>query len=299
MENNNVNTFRESINEDNREVFFAQLFFANIDIDITITKELLYRSMKEFILRILHLDKSEAETEDILTLCRINTANKFNVPIEKLDEVDKPDKLGLTEHFARMLLIPILIEEGLSIVIRDEDIKEINTIKEFSDYVYGILRPRQIEDCIEIKSYYHENKIIAKEEFYSANEFPMLVKEYNDKGILKSEIGYEDGVEYGCAKHYLDSGELYYSGYYYYGKKEFQETEYYRNGNKKLEENFSDDLRHGWSKTFNEDGELLTKDLFDEDILVERHIFKTGTVKFFDYTDELKRELYGSDWKYT
>lgn len=294
---NNTNKYRESILKDDRESLFAELFFANITVDTNITKELLYKSIKEFILKILHLDKSEAMNEDILLLCRISTAKRLNTTLDKLDDVDKPDKLGLTECFAQKLILAFMIEKGLHIVIHDDDFEKIKTIKELSDYVYKILKEKQREDCIEIKSYYHENKVIAKEEFYSANELPMLVKEYNDKGILKSEIGYDEGLEYGCAKHFLDTGELYYSEYYYYGNKEYQETEYYKNGNIKIEEEYFDDLRHGWSKTYNEEGELLLNDLYDEDVLVERYILKTGTVKLFDYTDELKAELFGSDWK--
>lgn len=294
---NNFSGNRELINKDDRDILFAQLFFANIDVDINITNELLYRNIKEFVLKMLKLDEKEAADDDLLSLSKTSTAKRFNVSLDKLNEIDKPDKIGLTEHFAQMLLIPVMIEEGLSLVIHDEEFENIKTIKELSDHIYGIIKPRQKEDCIEIKSYYHENKTIAKEEFYSANDFPMLVKEYNDKGILKSEIGYDEGLEYGCAKHYLDTGELYYSEYYYYGKKEFQETEYYKNGKIKIEEEYTDGLRHGWSKTYSEGGELLLKDLYDEDILVERHILKTGIVKLFDYTDELKEELFGSDWR--
>ena len=296
MENKNINNLRASVNEYDREELFAELFFANAEVNINITQEELYISLKEFILAFLKLENKECGSDDLLVLCKLKAAKDYKVSVDKLEEVEKP-ALGMSLSLTYAYSIAQLIEKALLINIHDEEFEKIKTVKEFSDCIFNKLQAKQKEDDIIVKSFFHENGKIAKQDYLLEHSLVALTKEYNENGVLISEVGYDDGIEYGCSKHFYDTGELYYMSYNCDGNKEFQEIEYYKNGNKRLEEDYVEGFMHGWSKTYNEKGELLSKDLYDEDILVERHIFKTGTVKFFDYTNELKEELYGSDWE--
>jgi antitoxin component YwqK of YwqJK toxin-antitoxin module len=277
-----------------REFMLANVFWTNIRNDFEITAEKVSNSLRMFILDYLRLDESEACTDDIMQLCRISTAKDFKIPVEKLDEKDLPDKSGLSEFYAQSLILVTLIEYSLKMELPADEIKDIEKITEFSEYLYKKLKNKIMSVNFRKRTTYFENGKIAGEMFYVDEVLHGICKEYDSETAnLISEICYDKGVLHGLSKNYTKEGWLYYTTNYYDGEQEGLKTQYYKNGNKMLEEDFYEGYLHGWCKTFNEDGELMVQDLYDEDVLVERYVYKTGTVKYFDYTDELKKNLYG------
>lgn len=96
---------------------------------------------------------------------------------------------------------------------------------------------------------------------------------------IKSEITYLHGMLHGTAKFYTSGGWLHQQVEYFEDEIK-SSTLYYPNGKIKLIESFDNSERHGLSKCFNKNGELVVEDLFEKNRLIERKIFGIGIITF-------------------
>lgn len=274
-----------------KENMFSDVFFSEVRNDINITKEKVNNKVEEFISLYLGLSKAECKTKNLMTLCSMSVAKRFDVPLKNLKDVDLPDKIGLTESDAVHLGIFISLEYGLFATIKDDEVNDIVTINDLSELVFKKVKKNLQNVKSQIKRSYHENGKIAAEEQLSDDLLNGFSRIYSEKGVLISETCFDQGIEHGIVNNYNENGKLYSSYYNYNGDIEFTYRHYYENGAIKMEEEYEEGLLHGWSKTFNNKGELLLKDFYDDNILVERHILNKGIVKILDYPEELKKGL--------
>lgn len=96
---------------------------------------------------------------------------------------------------------------------------------------------------------------------------------------VKSEITYLNGMLHGTAKFYTSGGWLHQQVEYFEDEVK-SSTLFYPNGKIKLFENFEYLERHGLSQCYDQNGNLVVQDKYEQNKLKERIIFRLGVINF-------------------
>ena len=96
---------------------------------------------------------------------------------------------------------------------------------------------------------------------------------------VKSEITYLNGMLHGVAKIYSSGGWLYQQIEYFEDEIK-SSTLYYPNGKTKLIESFDNSERHGLSQCYDQKGNLVVQDKYENNKLKERIVFRLGVINF-------------------
>lgn len=115
-----------------------------------------------------------------------------------------------------------------------------------------------------LKTYY-ANGQMKREEYSVGGQLEDNTKEYYESGQIKSYI---NGKRNGTHRTWYENGQLQTSEYYEMNGFEGTHTHYYENGQKKFEKAFSGDEACGYSRAWDEQGELTNETFFVSDILL-------------------------------
>lgn len=96
---------------------------------------------------------------------------------------------------------------------------------------------------------------------------------------IKSEVSYLNGLLHGTAKYYTSGGWLHQEIEYVEDEIK-SSTLFYPNGKVKLLENFNGQERHGLSKCYDKNGNIIVQDNYVDNRLVERVVFRLGVIMF-------------------
>lgn len=150
------------------------------------------------------------------------------------------------------------------------------------------------DSSVKMKVHYSNDKKNGEQIIYSPKEYTItnwkndtivgVVKSYKNNNILIKTIPYQNGLPHGLAKEYNDTGLVTAVTKYYRGVRSHREVinrtdksglkqgswkYFWSNGNLKLEAQFLNNKKHGFFKYYNEDGDFLYVEKYENDLLVK------------------------------
>jgi len=125
-----------------------------------------------------------------------------------------------------------------------------------------------------------------------------IKKNYNELGILESEISGKDGIKHGPSKYYYENGKIQYLIQYENGKKHGESIWYYKDGSIYQITPFVQGNEHGIRKKYYESGNLMAEIPYHNGIQIPgMKEFKENGNLITDYPEIIfiKPEKVGSD----
>lgn len=144
-----------------------------------------------------------------------------------------------------------------------------------------------------MRLHYFQDRKHGEQVVYGKNEYTVTnwrndtvvgsVNSYRNNGTLAKSVPYIDGLPNGLAKEYNDTGLVIAVTKYYRGIRSHREIinrtdksglkqggwkYFWTNGNLKLEAQYLNDKKHGFFKYYNEDGEFLYVEKYENDNLI-------------------------------
>jgi hypothetical protein len=120
----------------------------------------------------------------------------------------------------------------------------------------------------EVKEYFESGEL--KSHFYlkdgkKEGEFT----EYLIDGSLKTKYQFENDLQSGKTVHFYRDGKLKEVQYFVAGKRENGDTVFYPDGKIQFTTDFKEDMKHGYLRKWDENGEIFFEAKYDMDKLIE------------------------------